>query len=231
MIRILLFACISLFSLNSMAMNKVIYGPDDRLDVYESSSPLYLELALSTAAQIPASDLRNDPSNDDQMIVSTSTLGDRGICDGEKFVEQPTAARCSGFLVGPNLLVTAGHCIDRFSDCTQNKWVFDYGFDTADRDLSRVPKSSVYSCKKVVEQRLENSTMDDYALIQLDRDVTDRAPLNFRTNGKVKKGTRLVVIGHPTGLPTKIADNAIVRSNNNDIYFVIFYLKEIFIST
>jgi hypothetical protein len=53
---------------------------------------------------------------------------------------------------------------------------------------------------------------DDYAFIELDRKVTDLEPLKVRTSGKISKGDSVVVIGHPTGLPTKIADGAKVRS-------------------
>ena len=35
----------------------------------------------------------------------------------------------------------------------------------------------------------------------------------------MEKGTELVVIGHPTGLPTKIAGGAWVRQNTNNVYF------------
>ena len=54
--------------------------------------------------------------------------------------------------------------------------------------------------------------MNDFALIQLDRKVTDRRVLEIRKKGKISKGEPLVVIGHPTGIPTKIADGANVRS-------------------
>lgn len=199
---------------------KVIYGTDDRLDLYETSDNLYLDLAKSTAAYIPESYFSDDPNDATMSKISSSTLGSRGLCEGEKFVDQPTAAACSGFLVGPNLLVTAGHCMRSFRDCTSNKWVFDYGLDNPNRDLSRVPKKNIYSCVKIIEQKLESSTMNDFAFIQLDRNVEDREPLKFRTEGKVQKGDPLVVIGHPTGLPTKIADNAIVRRNDNSYFFV-----------
>jgi V8-like Glu-specific endopeptidase len=53
---------------------------------------------------------------------------------------------------------------------------------------------------------------DDYAFIELDRKVNDRQPLKVRKTGKISKGASLVVIGHPTGLPTKIADGANVRT-------------------
>jgi V8-like Glu-specific endopeptidase len=43
--------------------------------------------------------------------------------------------------------------------------------------------------------------------------------LKFRTQGQIEEGTPIVVIGHPTGLPTKVSAGANVRSVN-DIYFI-----------
>lgn len=99
--------------------------------------------------------------------------------------------------------------------------VFDFAISSEGVDKARVEvdKSSVYGCKEIVEQSLDRSTQDDFALIRLDRKVTDRTPLTVRTEGKVVDGTTLVVIGHPTGLPTKVAAGAYVRSNANDYFF------------
>ncbi len=210
----------TLFSLsNSFASEKVIYGDDDRLDIFEVSDNLHLELARSTAAMIDASSLT---TNGDKVTVTGSTLQSRGICAGEKFANQITSANCSGFLVGPDLLVTAGHCIRRQLDCDSYRWVFDFAVKEQSVDMAafQVPASSVYKCKRIIAQSLDRATQDDYALVQLERKVEDRAPLKVRTSGKVADRTELVVIGHPTGLPTKVADGAYVRNNTNNYYFV-----------
>ena len=46
-----------------------------------------------------------------------------------------------------------------------------------------IPEGSVYSCKGIVNRKLDHMTKDDWALIELDRKVTDRAPLKVRTEG------------------------------------------------
>ncbi len=201
------------------AQQKVIYGEDNRRDVYEESDPMLLELAKSTAALISTRALSS--SSQGMTKVNGSQLGaSRGFCAEEPYGEQIAAANCSGFLVAPNVLVTAGHCIQSLSDCKGYNFVFDFKTDHAGQTEYSVPTSSVYSCKKVIKTVL-NSWGDkmDYAVVELDRDVTDRAPLKYRTSGKVADGTDLVVIGHPSGLPTKIADGAYVRNNSNSVYF------------
>ena len=221
-IKTVAIAAIALVSVNSQAMNKVIYGDDNRKDVYQSKNTIHLELAKSTAAMITKSNLTTDG---DMVKVVAGSLGDRrNLCDDEPFRTQPAAANCSGFLVGPNLLVTAGHCIREgwngdYPNCNDYSWVFDFATTSAGQTEYKVKKSSVYNCKRVISQTLSRSTQDDFALIELDREVTDRQPLEFRTEGKIADNANLVVIGHPSGLPTKIADMANVRDNGNDVYF------------
>ena len=62
--------------------------------------------------------------------------------------------------------------------------------------------------------------MADYAVLKLDRPVVGRTPLKYRKEGKPADDAVLTVIGHPTGLPTKITAAADMRSNTNPIYFV-----------
>lgn len=198
------------------ATQKVIYGEDNRADVFETTNPLFLKLARSTAAMIPNTSLR---SAGDQMQIQGRTMVQRGFCAKERFSDQPTAAMCSGFLVGPNLLVTAGHCIKNQNDCASNRWVFDYKMENAGTPPSMIEMSNVYSCKRVVSTMLEGGNGDDYAMIELDRAVVGREPLKVRKTGRIAVGTDIVVIGHPTGLPTKVTDGAKVRSLQGK-YFV-----------
>lgn len=216
-----LLSLLFLFSTSSQAKHydiEVVYGEDDRLDLYDVTDLVHYEIAASTAAMLPPRALKK--ANDGSYEISAQTLEEQGICAGEKFSDQPTAAYCSGFLVGDDLLVTAGHCVETANDCSTYKWVFDYGYTDASHKLDSINEDSVYSCKKIVERKLDGRRGSDYALIQLDRKVVGKTPLKVRTTGEVAKDTPLVVIGHPTGLPTKVAAGAWVRENNQSAYFV-----------
>lgn len=194
---------------------KVIYGDDNRVDPENSENALHLDLSKSTAAQILSSNLTAHKS---VFLLKNETLQEAmNVCPEEKFSQQNAVARCSGFLVGPDLIVTAGHCVASQFYCDSYRWVFDYKSDEVG-DLE-VSKNNVYKCKKILVQELDSAVKSDYALIQLDRAVTDREALSFRTKGKVATGTELVVIGHPSGLPTKISAGATVKENDHDQYF------------
>lgn len=187
----------------------VIYGDDNRKDVFESTDSAFVELSKSTAAMISGTNLKAGRAGEVQ--ITAGTLESRGICAKERFSKQISAANCSGFLVGPTTLVTAGHCIKTQADCNSYKWVFDFKVDSSEQGMVTVDSADVYSCKKIISRSLDQISKDDYAVIELDR-KSDRRPLTFRKKGKIAKGTDVLVIGHPTGLPTKITDGAKVRS-------------------
>lgn len=208
---------VSTATLATPGHQKVIYGDDNRVDAVDSENTLFLKLAESTAAMI--AEHKIEDYNGVESLIAGRTLAEGGVCETERFANQPAAANCSGFLVGKNLLVTAGHCITSQSDCENNSWVFDYKTDREDQSEVIVDKTDVYKCKKIVSRELNNSTENDYALIELDREVTDRAPLEYRKSGKPMIGDEIVVIGHPSGLPTKIADGATIREVGS-VYFV-----------
>lgn len=221
--KILALLTISLFTVTAFAKApvkvtpKVIYGQDDRMDIFESNDNLMKELALSTAAQIYN---RNLIEENGVFIIKAETLSEGGMCKTERFANQLTAGNCSGFLVAPDKLVTAGHCINTDFDCSQHSWVFDFANTESEKTSFTFDKSQVYRCTKIIERQKDSMTQADYAVIKLDRPVTGRAPLKFRTEGKPANDAVMTVIGHPTGLPTKITAAADMRKNDNPIFFV-----------
>lgn len=194
----------------SLMRTKGVYGDDDRVDTDDSTNEDYKKLAKGVAAQIRKN--RIGPLGE----LLGSTLKEKAnLCDGQRFGDQLSIANCSGFLVDDDLLVTAGHCMESQNDCDDFSWVFDFK-----KNMTSVDSSQVYGCKEIVSQVLDDETGLDYAVIKLSRKVSDREPLRFRLQGEIALNTPLVVIGHPSGLPQKIADNAKVRKNNNKRYFV-----------
>lgn len=215
--KLSLLIALSLITPQLFANSKVIYGIDNRIDLFETDSQFLLDLAASTAAMIPNN--RITSNGDGSFVMSASSLGvSQRLCKDEKFYKQPTAANCSGFLVGPNLLVTAGHCMKNQSNCDSSSWVFNYAISDAQQGVNRIEKNDIYKCAKIIDTKL-TSDQNDYALIQLDREVEGRAPLAVRTSGVIGKDATLVMIGHPTGLPTKIAPEAAIRDNSHPLFF------------
>ena len=199
-------------------VSKVIYGIDDRMDVFECSDNLMKEISLSTAAQIYNSDITKI---DGKYLIKEGTLEEFGICKTERFSSQPITANCSGFLIAPDVLVTAGHCILSKNDCKNHKWVFDYANKVGIEKKFSFTENQIYSCSSIIGRIKEDTTGIDYAVVKLNRKVLDRTPLKFRKEGKVSDDAELTVIGHPSGLPTKISSMGKVRNNKSENIFII----------
>jgi hypothetical protein len=217
----------------SAAIAKLIYGPDDRMDVCEVADPGLLDAADSTVALVDTSIL-NDNGDGTYSLPSTPTLRDYiewltrpyyyPPCPGERFVNQPIPAFCSGALVAPDLVVTAGHCIVNATDCAATAFVFGFDMEGTPPSCGPVltfPTADVYFCNAIVE-RVQVNGGPDWGVIRLDRPVTGHVPLPVRRAGKVADAQPLVMIGHPVGLPTKIADGATtwVRDNTPPGHFL-----------
>lgn len=188
---------------------KVIYGEDNRVDVYQVQRSDIREIADSTVALIPKSSLV--PGAEGKIKIHAKTYGSQmNLCSSEPFFDQPAAANCSGSLVGEDLIATAGHCISS-SDCAKYAFVFGFRMIDERRAPLSVAEDDVYSCKEIVAR--EYTREQDYALVRLDRPVRGHRVLTLQTT-PVQAGDDIYVVGHPSGLPTKIADGAKVRSQN-----------------
>lgn len=196
---------------------KVIYGDDDRLDLYDVNDKGLLELADSTVALIQSSRIKvkSDGTAD---IALSSYKNNYNLCSTEPFINQKTAAFCSGSLVGKDIVITAGHCIRNQSSCSDTKMVFGFGIKQSDGVTpSNVSANEVYGCKEIIRRVQSGDT--DYSVVRLDRSVTNHKTLKINRGAVVPNGTSLTVIGHPSGLPTKVASAGLVRSSNS-IYYV-----------
>lgn len=196
---------------------KVIYGTDDRMDFFQINDADVQKSVSGVASLIDMVDIEDN--GDGTSTIRTVRFGDaQRLCAGERFANQPTSPFCSGFLVGKQLLATAGHCIDG-NNLARTRFVF--GFVMIDRNTPNVivQNSDIYCGASIVAHRLESAGAD-YAVIKLDRPVTGRAVLPLRRTGKIADGRQVYVIGHPSGLPLKYAPGAIVRDNDEDAFFV-----------
>jgi V8-like Glu-specific endopeptidase len=204
--------------------SSVIYGEDNRRDFSEVSEE-WKTLTKSVAVMIEGDDLIPSTSAEGFLVVKDSGVGEV-LCADEKFKHQIIAGVCTGFLVAPDTLVTAGHCYrDSYDRCGDAKWVFEFhdqnlleSQSRPEQNLWQISKNNVYSCKKILKKEHKSGGID-YAIVQLDRPVTSAAPLKYRKTGIIADDAELVLIGSPTGLPLKISENGFIRYNAHGIFF------------
>lgn len=200
-------------SINTFSQSKTIYGEDNRKDLYQVTNPLHQKLAKSVAALFYNGRLNvNDEGNFNIQNYFSHRGNALNLCEGERFREQQMTGFCTGFLVGPDLVATAGHCIYDETDCSWSSVVFDFALEREHTAIEHVKKENVYRCKEVVKMSFSPfwGHVADYSVIRLDRKVVDREILKVNPN-PIDPGAKLLVIGHPDGMPMKVADQAYVR--------------------
>lgn len=196
---------------------RLVYGADDRRDVYEllPAETLFQELQAAACVVVFTSEITNN-GNGTYTLSTDPWLSQGGsLCVTEPFRGQLQIGFCSGFLVGSDIVVTAGHCVDA-GDCGSVAFVF--GFDQLGPSTppnTVVSADNIYFCNNIINQQLAGD--NDHSVIRLDRDVVGRNPIPIRHTGTVVNGDPLVMIGHPVVLPKKIDDGGIVKNANGAI--------------
>lgn len=189
---------------------KVIYGDDDRRDVYQETDTTRLQWAASVCGLVDESALVDNANGTYALLMDEYRIAGAPPCAGEAFGDQPTAPWCTGFMVGPDLVATAGHCVDQAS-LPGVRFVFGFQMLDESTPASVLDESQVYQGVQVVGREL--SADHDYSIVRLDRPIT--APgahiLPLRRSGEITEGTPVGVIGHPSGLPLKIAFGGATR--------------------
>ncbi|MGB5987393.1 MAG: serine protease [Desulfobacterales bacterium] len=196
---------------------KVIYGTDDRKDMYSVSDTAIRTDADSVVALVDSGSIADN--GDGTSTLSGDTFAVRyTLCESEPFRLQPCVAFCSGFLVDPSMVATAAHCVENDTIDTIR---FVFGLEMIDPDTpnTTIANSEIYQGRRILGRQI-GIQGTDWALVQLDRPVRNHPYVRIRRSGQIPDGTALHVIGHPVGLPKKYAPGANVRENNEARYFV-----------
>lgn len=196
---------------------KTIYNTDWRSDYCDIRDPRKLVVANSVAALVTADHFMQ---TQDRLQLVSRTLGSEfHLCTGEAFYSQPVAAFCTAFVAGADVLITAGRCVGEINSA---RVVFGFNAERRHGDqltfTTDFPAAEIYTPIDVISRQVGNDL--DFALIRVDRPMVNHPPLPLHLDGPVSVGASVYVVGHPSGLPLKMADHAFVRSVSNRGYFV-----------
>jgi len=191
---------------------KVVYGKDDRKDIVKldrsnAVEVVALKVAQSTCLLTDRKRVSQRADGSLDLLLAPYEFNNKAPCTGEAFRDQQVGGWCSGFLVGDDLVASAGHCFQApvESDVPNVAFVFGFCVDAQGRTPSRFKAEQVYFGKTMVKH--QQNVDGDYALIRLDRKVTSpgAVPLPVRREGAPALGAQIGMVGYPSGLPAKAA--------------------------
>ncbi|MBX7191803.1 MAG: serine protease [Sandaracinaceae bacterium] len=191
----------------SSAVEPVIFGADDRVELYEVRDNAQREaFARAVPAMIHASRVHVDTSG--SVTFDAQPLGpSHELCEGEAHYDQPSAVSCSATLIDDDLVLTAGHCVDGWP-CAEQRFVFGWYYDEAGVLHAR-RSDDVFRCSEVVVTELTSA--NDYAIVRLDRAAAG-PPLPVRLEPAVV-GEAVSLAGYPFGIPMKVVEHGEITAN------------------
>jgi hypothetical protein len=201
----------------------MIYGENDLREYgeFEPSHPwerVYLQAANATGALMDETLLTNQLVGGVDLGITEwfyelEALGTTWpVCPWETGWGQPRLPSpvCTAFLVDSDMVATAAHCVqgtlvshEDSLPCHRLAMVFGFVADENGSAPTSVDPDDVYECVELVDYaRVEES---DWALLRLNHVVTGRTPVTLNRTTEPVLGAEVFMVGHPKGLPLKIA--------------------------
>jgi hypothetical protein len=174
----------------------VVYGQDDRVEVFEASGRLR-ELAESSLVALVTD------TEDPWAAPSWSSVD--ALCPDVRYAEQPSGATCTGVLTAPDLVLTAGHCA-RNLDCSALRIIFGFHYDGAEQPHP-LDSDDVFYCREVVDYSVPSVLGAlDFGWLRLDRraDGRGRAAALPRVASASMSGSAVQTVGFSGGIPAKV---------------------------
>jgi len=196
-----------------------IWHHDDRTDISENMDEQVKENAKSVVAICAGNTLIREKVGIRNLRVKR--YGETyNLCNHELFHHQPAVAGriSTGFLVGENLVATAGYCVDE-SNLTDLRFVFGYSMLESPELVTQIPNENIYKGAEIVQRVYHRKgNLSNWALVRL-KDKVLGHPMVRLSKKKISLGQPVYAIGYPCGLPSKYVPGAYVR-NIHEAYFV-----------
>lgn len=223
MVKMLTFILCLMFFANAKA---AIFGTDDRqyvkLKTNTQATSAYQNIAEATAIAILSGN--REINADGTYNLSIDELP---FCSNERFAKDASLSyACTGFLIAPDILITAGHCVYAVNNvgeelhhetgkaCEVFSWLFDYQVnDQGLVQTKNIPESKFAKCKEIIYAvQNEKAPFLDYAIIKLDRKMNRSYLKLANTAPALNEG--VLTVGYPFGTPAKVSPNGRVSLNN-----------------
>lgn len=148
-----------------------------------------------------------------QLDLSNTLEEVYNLCSDQNFVDQPVLGKGTGFIVGPDTMLTARHVFERPIE----DYRIIFGFEILGRkdEITNSIVASRIFYPRSIEQEFDEL---DIVAFKVDR-AFDKPPLDWENSRKLKNESEIYMVGHPSGLPKKIALNAGIVDNTKFQFF------------
>ncbi|HYO96066.1 MAG TPA: peptidoglycan-binding protein [Polyangiaceae bacterium] len=204
-----------------LRQQKLVYGVSGRVEVFDATAAEQLD-ATVVAGLFRAASLKPAPGGDFDLKLQTFDERVRArfgcaLAPQEPFRNQPIGPFCTGCLIAPDQVLTVGRFVSNRL-LQGSRFVFDFRM-SADGSPTRVKGDDVYAGVQLVDSEVDPQG-EDWAVVRLDRPVVGRRPAKLRREGLPSAQQPLHIVGHPLGLPLKVAGRATLRGTTGPESFV-----------
>lgn len=185
----------------------VIYGNDNRSFISENTmNEMVKRSSLSILAKMKTENSYFE--KDGHLVVNAENLMSKyNMCSSGQYAEEAHASTCTAFLVAPNVVATAAHCLKTIEDCKKSVWAFNYKGSSLQVKLKA---QDVVRCTEIIATKANEN--QDYTFFKISKKVLDRPFLEFQKNYEVSKKDDLMILGHPFGMPMVLTDNVKIKN-------------------
>lgn len=201
----------SSFSLANGPGDWVIYGEDHRQEIGQSQEWALRMAAPAVAMRVRPEDFVFGGLSWVLFAKGPSAQKKYNLCPEVRFSQQVAVGSCTGFLIAPDILVTAGHCMRSSTTCVDFKWAFHYRQDLHLQGRPFIFQDDLYTCQRILAQINPGAQSPiDLAIIELDRPVKEVTPLRLSHTADILKlnADMFGLVGFPLGLAQKTVDAA-----------------------
>lgn len=190
-----------------------IYGPDDRtiVPIDSQKKAVFAQLADNRYEIVP-----------NGLVIHSRPLQEHvtNLCTSERFALEPSFSRCTAFLIGDNLILTAGHCVNNQEECERRIWVLSQ--EVSGEEGEFIPSENLIKCEKLIDQKKNSASKNDYALIQIKTSQSLPRPFKFSKSNPFLENQRdkkFYILGHPSGLPLIDSGPAKIIDDTSEFIF------------
>jgi hypothetical protein len=176
----------------------VVYGADDRREAFEYGERDWRRSVAQSSLVAIGHRIDVETASGAPRIAAANARERFGLCEGERFAEQPAFAFCTGVAVERDLVLTAGHCLA--IGAPEEIAVLSGYYFAAPGNLAELDASRIHAIAEIAHYDADS----DYALLRLDGAARlTPVPILHDLSGAT---FRIVGVNHGMGLPAKVDD-------------------------